>query len=105
MINWIEENKEIEFWVDSKQSFTAFVESLWYKESAKKTKISQIFKKWNFTIELCKVSWLWDFLEIEAICMESEKEKRKQELIEIFKFYWFKEEDFVKERYLDLLKK
>lgn len=102
--NWIETNEEVEFEVSDFSSFCDFAKSLWYENSFTKIKKSLFFKYWEFNLELCEVSPLGWFLEIEILSEEKEIEANKKKLIEIFWKFWFNEKDFERKRYLELLK-
>ena len=101
--NWIETNEEIEFTVDGQSEFISFVKWLGFIVSDKKIKESLVYKKWDFNIDLCNIEWLWWFLEIEILSLEDNLEQDRIKLNDIFQSLGFREDDYEKKRYLDLL--
>jgi len=102
----IESNREIELSLNSEPAFDKFLKQIGFPLTAKKEKISEIYKAGKMQIELNHVKKLGFFLEIETIAnLKSEIPSAKKALRELFGKLGFSPRDFEKKYYLELLGK
>lgn len=104
--NGIESNTEVEWKIADKKEFEKFLKKISIKPWIKKVKITRAYQFKGFNIELNYVKGLGYFLEIERVVKSKGKiPKTKKELIDIFKKFGFKQKQFEKKYYVDLLQK
>jgi adenylate cyclase, class 2 len=102
----IESNAEIEWKITDKKEFENFLNIINIKPYLKKIKTTRAYQFKSFNIELNYVKNLGYFLEIERVIQsKSQISKTKKELIDIFKKFGFKQNQFEKRFYADLLQK
>ena len=100
----IELNQEIELSINSVSKFHTLLKKIGIRLTAKKEKISEIYKKENLQIELNFIKGLGYFLEIETIIKKkSDIPRAKKALREMFSRLGFSSKDFEKKYYLELL--
>ncbi len=100
----IELNQEIELSIDSASKFHALLKKIGILLTAKKDKISEIYKKKDLQIELNFVKGLGYFLEIEIIVQsKTQIPNAKKALLRQFAQLGFSPNDFEKKYYLELL--
>jgi len=105
-INGIESNSELEWGISDKKGFEDFLKKIGLKQFIKKLKTTRAYQFKGFNIELNYVKNLGYFLEIERVVKsKSQIPKTKKELIDIFKRFGFKQSQFEKRYYVDLLQK
>ena len=68
LINECECNNEVEFSISDVKAFSYFSNMLGYKTFIKKDKISYLYKRGQYSIEINSVRFLGDFIEIEYLC-------------------------------------
>jgi len=101
----IESNVELEWGIRNINKFQLLLKKIGIVSSVKKSKISEVYKYKNFTIELNYLRRLGYFMEIECLIQKKEQiPKCKRELINLFKTLGFNSRQFEKKYYLDLLK-
>lgn len=102
----IEVNQEVEIPIKSIDRFKALMKDLKIPAYMSKKKISEVYIKGDFQIELNEITGLGHYLEIEyKVRDKSGIPKAKNELNRIFKQFGFNPSQYEKRYYIDLLAK
>jgi adenylate cyclase class 2 len=103
----IEVNDEIEFAVDSADTFERFLRTLGYERHYEKEKVGWAWErkcnKGEIHYELMQVGPLGWFLEIEIICDPNDVEDAQRELVGVFSDLGYSECDLERRPYKQLL--
>ncbi|MBN2653267.1 MAG: class IV adenylate cyclase [Spirochaetales bacterium] len=105
LVDGVEINKEVEYCVDSQDSFIEFAQMIGSKLDIIKYKRGDLFVYNGYNIELCELVGLGWFVEIEKLTEDSSKiDQIKQELREILALLGVGESQIESRLYIDMLK-
>jgi adenylate cyclase, class 2 len=104
----VEINREVEFSVDQASSFSQFLSSLGFYPWMEKEKIGSAWNLDEALVEICQVTGLGLFLEIEIVisdeARESEKVKAARKIEAIFTSFGINKDAMEKRYYLEMLR-
>ena len=103
--NRVEINKETEFKIDDESQFLDFAQLIGFSQTVRKIKIGYLYKYKNINVELCEVSNLGHFIELEILTDNIiNKETYKQQLFDFLDYLCIDKSSIEDRYYIDILK-